>query len=142
MKQRSLPVSPILRAIVIGAAIAASSSLFAAERAIPGRWEYTMTSEGASRVLTSCMTAEEASQVNGDSSSGRAAAEKKSAGRCTVKSFTATGSAVAYTLVCGSRTISSTTVFHGDSSEGTLTTTVEGKEVVSHVKARRLGACS
>ncbi len=68
-------------------------------------------------------------------------AEKKAEGRCTVKSFTAAGSTVEYALACGERTIRSKTVFHGDTSEGTLTTTMDGKAVTTEVKARRLGAC-
>jgi uncharacterized protein DUF3617 len=142
MKYTSCTARSLLVMITAGALIAAPSLLYGAERLVPGRWEFTMTTDGAPRTFTNCMSAEDASQVNGDSKSGRAAAEKKAAGRCTVESFTVAGSSVDYTLVCGSRVIKSATVFHGDSSEGTLTTTVEGKAVTSQVKARRLGACS
>ncbi len=101
-----------------------------------------MTTDGVAHASTICMSAEDAEQVNGDSKSGRAAAEKKAAGRCTVAAFAAAGSSVEYTLVCGSRTIHSTTVFHKDTSEGTLTTTADGKTITTLVKARRLGACT
>lgn len=132
----------ILRTLAACALVAVPSLLHAADRAVPGQWEFTTTTEGTPHSFTRCMTAEDASQVNGDSVSGRAAAVKKAAGRCTVESFTAAGSSVEYVLVCGPRKISSATVFHGDSSEGTLTTTFEGKATTSQVKARRLGACS
>jgi len=101
-----------------------------------------MNTDGDLSVVTSCMSAEDAKQFNGDSASGKAAAEKKNHGRCTIQSFTVKGDTVAYTLVCGSRTISNTTAFHGDTSEGTSITTVSGEVVTSHVKARRLGACT
>jgi len=142
MNPTSSPLRSLLGATAACCLIAAPSLLDAAERMIPGSWEFTMTTDGAPRVFTNCMSAEDASQVNGDSNSGRAAAEKKSGDRCTVKSFTAGGNSVEYTIVCGARTITSVTVFHGDSSEGTLTTTVDGKAITSQVKARRIGACS
>ncbi len=79
-----------------------------------------MITDGAPRVFASCMTAADAAQVNGDSASGKAAAEKKAEGRCAVKSYTIAGSTVEYTLVCGERTIRSRTVFHGDNSRGNI----------------------
>jgi hypothetical protein len=45
-------------------------------------------------------------------------------------------------MVCGPRTIRSTATYHGDTFESDLKTKAEGAaEVVTHVKARRLGAC-
>jgi len=142
MTHTSFSLRLLFGAFVAGGPIAGSTTLYAADRLVPGKWEFSTTSDGTPRVFTNCMSAEDASQVNGDSKSGRAAAEKKAAGRCTVESYTALGSSVEYTIACGSRTIKSATVFHGDSSESTVTTTVDGKTVTSQVKARRLGACS
>jgi Protein of unknown function (DUF3617) len=141
MRQTSWPLRALLGAATACCLIAGSSLLYAADRMLPGQWEFTTTTEGDPHVFAHCMSTEDAGQVNGDSKSGKLAAEKKAEGRCTVESFAAAGNSVEYTLVCGSRTIKSATVFHGDSSEGTLTTTVDGKVVTSQVKARRLGAC-
>jgi len=45
-------------------------------------------------------------------------------------------------MVCGPRTIRSTATYHGDTFESDLKTKAEGAaEVVTHVKAHRLGAC-
>lgn len=140
MKHNLLSSRPLLSAAA-GCLIAGSTLVYAADRMVPGRWEFTMITDGAPRVFASCMTAADAAQVNGDSASGKAAAEKKAEGRCAVKSYAIAGSTVEYTLVCGERTIRSRTVFHGDHSEGTLTTTVDGKPVTAEVKAHRLGAC-
>jgi hypothetical protein len=138
-------ISSSLRFLAAAAAaclFASPQILYAADRAIPGRWEFTMTTDGVPHTSTICMSAEDAEQVNGDSTSGRAAAEKKAAGRCTVESFTAAGKSVDYTLICGPRKIHSTTIFRENASEGTLTTTADGKTISTLVKARRLGACT
>jgi hypothetical protein len=117
--------------------------VFAAERLQPGQWEFTLTTDGASHTSAHCVTPAEAGQVNGDVAAARAAAEKKAAGHCTVKAYAIQGDAVSYSLACGNRTIDSVTTFHGATSEGTLTTTVQGaKPTVTQVKARRIGACA
>ena len=127
----------------LSACLVASTPLLAAERLQPGQWEFTLTNDGASHTSAHCVTPTEAGQVNGDVATARAAAEKKAAGHCTVKSYAIQGDAVSYSLACGNRTIDSVTTFHGETSEGTLTTTVEGaKPAVTHVKARRVGACT
>jgi len=113
----------------------------AAERMATGQWEFTMTTDGSTHAMKQCITAEKANEVNGDSKSGREYAEKNAKGRCTIKSYEIAGDTVSYSLTCGSRDIQSVTTFHGDSSEGVLTTTDEGKPVRTQVKARRLGAC-
>ena len=52
------------------------------------------------------------------------------------------GNAVSYAMVCGPRIFRSTATYRGDTFEGDLKTKAEdAAEVVSHVKARRLGAC-
>jgi hypothetical protein len=131
----------IVRLALIAFFVCASPSLWAADRAVTGQWEYTMTTDGQSHVVTSCLTAQDALQFNGDTASGKDAAAKKNAGRCSIESYNVTGASVAYTLVCGARTIRSSTVFHGDTSQGTLTTTADGKTVSTDVKAHRIGAC-
>jgi hypothetical protein len=127
----------------LSAGLVISTPLRAAERLEPGQWEFTLTTDGASHTSAHCVTPAEAGQVNGDVAAARAAAEKKAAGHCTVKSYGIRGETVSYSLACGNRTIDSVTTFHGETSEGTLTTTVQGaKPAVTHVKARRVGACT
>jgi len=118
-----------------------SQLLFAADRMERGQWEFSMTTDGSTRTMTQCITADKANEVNGDTQTARSYAEKNSNGRCTIKSFEAAGDKVSYSLTCGARQIDSVTTFHGDSSEGSLVTTSEGKSITTQVKAKRLGAC-
>jgi hypothetical protein len=121
----------------------ASAPLFAAERVRAGEWEFTTSHDkGEASTFKHCITADEAGSVNGDTKSARAYAEKKAAGRCKVTDYKVAGDTVTYAIVCGTTSIRSTATYHGDSSEGDLITTRDGgAEVVSHVKARRLGNC-
>lgn len=126
----------------LGCLCYAVSPLWAADRLVTGQWEFTVTTDGASHTSKHCVTAEEAAGVNGTVATARAHSEEKAArGHCSVKSFDIQGDTVTYSLTCGTRRIDSTTTFHGDSSEGSLTTTHEGKSVVTQVKAQRLGLC-
>jgi uncharacterized protein DUF3617 len=143
MKSKTILKRTLLLTSVCGLIIVATPPLRAADRMQPGKWEFTMTSNGTSSALNHCIDAAEAAGVNGDVKAARAAAEKKAKGHCTIKSYDIQGSTVKYSLACGDRTIDSTTTFHGDSSEGVLkTTTADGKVDTKTVKARRLGPCS
>lgn len=121
--------------------ILALATVAAAERIAGGKWQSAMTTDGDARTVTFCISAEEAASINGDSKTGRAFAEKKSGGRCAITSYEIKGDTVSYSLTCGTRTISDTTAFHGETSEGTKTTTSEGKAVTMRLKSRRIGAC-
>jgi Protein of unknown function (DUF3617) len=138
---------PRLRAALMTAALptlflgVCCQSLYAADRMERGQWEFSMTTDGSTRTMTQCVTADKASEVNGDTQSARSNAEKHSNGQCKIKSFEVAGDKVSYSLACGARQIDSVTTFHGDSSEGTLVTTSDGNSVTTQVKARRLGAC-
>lgn len=100
------------------------------------------TGDSEPRTLDRCVSADEAASVNGTVESARASSEKKALkSNCKVKAFAIANDVVTYTLGCGARTIESTTRFQGESSEGTLTTTAEGKSVVTRIKAHRTGAC-
>ena len=141
-----MPKTTRTRSIVLiaaGALALASSLLLAAERVRPGQWEFTIVHPGGEpNVFKHCITAEEATSVNGDTKTARAYAEKKAAGRCTITSYDVHGNTVSYALKCGEVAIRSKSVFHGDTSEGDETSKKgSAPEVVSHVKARRLGEC-
>ena len=118
-----------------------SAPLEAAERMERGQWEFAMTTDGSTRTFKQCITADKANEVNGDTQSARSFAEKHSNGRCTIKSYEVAGDNVAYSMSCGDRQIDSVTTYHGDTSEGSLVTTSDGKSVTAQVTAKRLGAC-
>jgi hypothetical protein len=116
--------------------------LLAAERMKSGQWEFTSTHQGRpAQTFKHCMTPADAASVNGDAKAGRAAAEKSAGNKCALKEYKIAGDTVTYTLACDTKTISSTVTYHGDSFEGVLTTKSAGKEDVTRVKARYLGAC-
>ena len=126
---------------LLGGLCCCMPALRAAERMVSGQWEFSMTTEGATRTMRQCITADKAGEFNGDSKSGREYAEKNAKGRCAINSYEIAGDTVSYSLACGSTGIQSVTTFHGDTSDGSLITTTEGKSVSTQIKARRLGAC-
>lgn len=128
------------------ALLANASPAKAADIANPGEYEWTMkTNDDPVRTIKTCMSPEMAKMFNGDSASGRAAAEKADKGRCAIQAYEIAGNKVSYRTACGDRLMESTTTFHGDSSEGDLTTTrtAEGVKRVdhTHTTAKRVGAC-
>lgn len=118
----------------------------AAELVNPGQYEWTMkTNADAPRVISMCVTPEVAAMTNGDSRSGRAAAEKANKGRCSIQEYEVAENRVSYRITCGEKVMVSSTTYHGDTSEGdlTTTTTTAGAAHVDrmHVTAKRLGPC-
>ena len=127
---------------LLALSLTSASSVRAAERMKVGQWEFTTTTTGqAPRTFKKCMNVLDASSVNGDEKSGRAAAEKAAGAHCALKEYKVVGDTVSYALACDTATIASSTTYHGDSFEGTMTTKRDGKETSTHVKGRRLGAC-
>jgi len=136
---RTLRSTAILAAIGMTLAVA---PLSAADRMVPGMWEFTSTTNGETQTLKHCVTAVEVETVNGDAKSGRINAAKESKGDCRITDYRVFGNAVAYDMVCGKKSIHSKATYHGDAFEADVTTKAEGAaEVVNHIKARRLGAC-
>ena len=122
--------------------LAAGSRVEAADRMALGQWEFTMTTKGVAHVSKYCVDADLAAVVNGDSRTGRAAAERNAAKtNCKVTDFTVKGDTVTHAMTCGDRTILSTATYHGDSYEGAMKTRTGSIETTTDVKARRLGAC-
>ena len=142
MKVTTMIKQTLLFTSICALLLAGALSVRAAERMAAGQWEFTLTGNGESRIMKQCMTPDQANEMNGDTKTARAFAEKRAKGRCTIKSYDIQGNTVKYALICGDRTIESTTTFTGDTSEGTqTTTTADGKVDTRTVKARRLGAC-
>ena len=120
----------------------AARPISAADRLQSGQWEVTSTSKSGDQTYKHCVTPDEAGSVNGDTRSARAYAEKKAAGRCTIKDYKVAGDEVSYVMTCGKTTIQSTATYRGDTFEGEMTTKAKGAaKVLSHIKARRLGLC-
>jgi hypothetical protein len=135
-------VSRILVGGILVVFVCRSARLQAAERMTLGQWEFTMTTKGESHVSKYCVDADLAAVVNGDSRTGREAAEKNAAKmNCRVTDFTVKGDTVSDAMTCGDRTILSTATYHGDSYEGVMKTEAGSVETTTEVKARRLGAC-
>lgn len=133
-------------ALLGGVLLVAAARLDAADRMAPGQWEFVMTTKGESHTAKYCVDADLAAVANGDSRTGREAAEKNAArtkSNCRVTDFTVKGDTVSHTLTCGERTILSTARYHGDSYEGIMITKTKAGSVESNtdVKARRLGPC-
>ena len=58
-----------------------------------------------------------------------------------IKSYDIKGDTVSYTLACGDRAITDTTTFHGETSEGVKTVTLDGKTVTTRFKSKCVSAC-
>jgi len=141
MKALTILERTVLFTAVCGLLLITTQPLRAADRMAAGQWEFTLTGDGESRTFKQCMTADQANEMNGDTKTARAFAEKRNNGRCTIQSYDVQGNTVKYSLLCAGRSIESRTTFTGDTSEGTLTTTSNGTVDAKTVKARRLGAC-
>lgn len=116
----------------------------AAERVASGKWESAMTVDDATRTVSYCISATEAASINGDSRTGRDFAEtraKKARAPCVIKSYAIKGDTVSYAMTCESRTITDTTAYHRDTSEGVKTIVKDGKTVTMRIKSRRIGNC-
>jgi len=107
-----------------------------------GKWEFAMTTDGDTHTVSRCITADKASEFNGDAKSGREFAEKAAKGRCTINSYEIAGETVSHSISCSGRRIDSTTTFHGDSSEGSLVTTSDSKSVSDPGQGKASGRLS
>ena len=124
--------------------VLATPAASAADRVVSGKWEAAMTTDGATKTVSYCVSPAEATSINGDSKTGRDFAEKKAEklrSTCKIKSYEIKGDTVLYSLACGDRTISDKTVFHGETSDGVKTLIYDGKTTTTHVKSRRIGTC-
>jgi hypothetical protein len=123
--------------------LAAAPSLQAAERTKVGQWEFTSTVNGEVKTRTYCITPAQVKGINGDAQADHDFLEKGAAARhCAIKDFKLEGNTLSYTQVCAGYTFSDKTTYSGDSSEGVLTTKMDGKAAVTtYMKGRRLGTC-
>jgi flagellar capping protein FliD len=107
----------------------------AADRLQPGQWETTISAGGRDRVMQICVTAADASAVNGDEKTFEASVLKtaQDAG-CTVKEVKVSGNQVTVDATCGGMQATSTTPYHGDRYE-------QVSSNGSKVSAKRVGPC-
>lgn len=116
-----------------------ASPAWAAERMQSGKWELNNNSGGRSRASTACVTPQSASDVNGTPAEVRAFVEKTAAAtNCTVQKFKVQGDTIAYGMTCQGVPMESTTIYHGDAYEMTMSS--KGTET-GRVTAKRVGAC-
>ncbi|MEP6800735.1 MAG: DUF3617 family protein [Acidobacteriota bacterium] len=144
MKRLNPRPRPAVHFVIFAATLGlAAAPLFAADRLRAGEWEFTTTRAGAEpNTFKHCVTPEEALMANGDTKTARGAAEKKSAGKCAITAYSTAGNAVSYAMTCGKVSLRSKATYTGDTSQGELVSKAEGApEVVSHIKARRIGDC-
>ncbi|MDQ6891739.1 MAG: DUF3617 domain-containing protein [Acidobacteriota bacterium] len=137
MKRLTIPT-------LLGTAIVlalATSPLSGADRFRVGQWELTTTTQGETRTVKRCITAQEAETVNGDTKSSRASAERQSPS-CKYTDYKVDGNLVSGAMTCGKLASRWATTYHGDTMEGDKFTRIAGgPEFVSHTKAKRLGDC-
>lgn len=128
---------------ILALTLVTTPPLRAADRANVGQWEFTSTVNGEAKTRSYCITDAQAKGINGDAKADQAFLEKGALVRhCTIKDFKLEGNTLSYTQVCAGYTFSDRTTYSGDSSEGELTTKMDGQDaVVTHMKGRRLGDC-
>jgi len=107
----------------------------AADRMHAGQWAGTTTAAGRTYASSSCLTAGDAGEMNGDATSIRAYLEKTiPPSICKLSDIKATGDVVSYTATCRGASAVVTTSYHGDSFESADT---KGTRSTGH----RVGAC-
>ena len=119
--------------------------VLAADRMAPGQYEIVTIADGKTQTDSVCATPEMANIANGDAKVGREDKQKTldrlGKGHCTIKAYDITGNTVSSTILCGKSAITTSTTYHGDTSESEVTTTDSGKTMSVRVKAKRVGAC-
>src|SRR6476646_5931221 len=98
MKSTTLLKRTLLLTSACGLFLAATPPLRAADRMQPGKWEFTMTGDGEPRTFSQCMTQDKANEVNGDTKTARAYAEKHAKGPRTNKTYDIQGDTETYSL--------------------------------------------
>ena len=134
---KTLNITALLSMVV--ASLVASPVAWSAERMKSGKWEMTNSGRGSTRVSTACVTPQSANDVNGTPAEVRAYVEKTSAAAsCTVQNFKVQGDSISYSMTCRGVPMDSTTIYHGDAYEMTMSS--KGAET-GRVAAKRVGAC-
>jgi hypothetical protein len=133
--KKTLVVTLLVCATLLFVRIAGAS----ADRVQAGMWETKMTIGSAKPMVSKhCITASEATQMNGDAAALRKYVEQSTAaktrGRCSVKSVKVEGNRTIVTIACGKTEVVGTTTYHGDHYESTSS---NGTVMVG----KRLGAC-
>lgn len=115
----------------------------APERLRAGQWEFTTSHvDGEPDSVKFCVSPEEAASINGGAATGRAYAEKKAREGCKVNDYSVNGNVVTYSVTCGGTSVRTKVTYAGDNSEGETVIQRQGqKDIVLHVKAKRLGDC-
>ena len=81
MKVTTMIKQTLLFTSVCALLFAGALSVRAAERMAAGQWEFTLTGNGESRIMKQCIAPDQANEMNGDTKTARAFAEKRAKGR-------------------------------------------------------------
>jgi hypothetical protein len=122
---------------LVAGSLLLSTSAIAADRVKPGNWETKMVASigAAPMVSTYCITADEATKMNGDVATVKKylvdSTTEKLKGRCSVKNVIARDNKTTVTITCGKTEVTSTTTYYGDHYESTSSngTKVSGKRI-------------
>ena len=124
--------------------ILCSLTLHAEERMRAGLWEVISTLDGKPSGTTggTCYTPAMVQLANSPAASVKQATEKTMAARhCTLTEFKTEGNRISMKSDCGTRLLTTSSSYGGDTFETTTTVTTAGVTTVSHMKGRRLGDC-
>jgi hypothetical protein len=126
-------------------ALVTAALLCAQDRMRPGLWESTVTSHGKSSTRSHCITQAELTTTNGKIEAIRETMVKAYAnlagGSCKLKDLKIDVNSMTSLMVCGDSSFAHITLFHGDTTETTSTSTKAGVVTVTHITSRRLGVC-
>lgn len=121
-----------------------SLTLHAEERMRAGLWEVISTSNGKPSGKTggTCYTPSMVQLANSPAAALKQATEKTMVARhCTLTEFKTEGNRISMKSGCGTRLLTTSSTYGGDTFETTNTVTNAGVTTVSHMKGRRLGDC-
>lgn len=119
-----------------------SLPIAAQERMRAGNYKMTTTNSGHTVVTRECVSAKDASNLNGDEKSVREKLVKAySENHCTVKGLKIKGATLSMTTVCSGMSVETVTTYHGDSFEKLMTLGTKGGVQVSHTVGKRVGDC-
>ncbi len=128
----------------IAFALTPTIPLSAEERMRAGLWELSITSDGKSKGShDTCFTPGMLELTNSPAKLLREATEKAATkgGHCSLKDYKLDGNAISTTMVCGAKTVVTSSTYSLSNFDTVNTSSEAGVSIVTHIKGRYLGAC-
>jgi hypothetical protein len=125
-------------------ALTPAAPLPAEERMRSGLWELSITSNGQSKGShETCFTPGMLELTNSPAKLLREATEKAATkgGHCSLKDYKLDGNSISTTMVCGAKSLATSSTYTLSTFDTVNTSTEAGVSVVTHIKGRYLGAC-